>query len=315
MKKEQSSKNIIIPYLIGFVYFVYALIMFIVPRCRYNDAKNEHETMKPPNSAIIAFHFVFHIVFTALIIGIIGCFHNYFTHFKCKCFEYFTIVMFAGGCGPSLIFYILSLVFGICKTINPANVISPEKIHEYINKSSTRELMGYVYAYGGARSGRNRFPKYSGAYVFKINMTKISKDEFNEDDYPDIYGFEIKYNSKYDDLIKNYFEEGKKRTKNAFYENGYKASKYFSGIYPDFQDVNYVSKTGHYKGKYSQSARVAAVFFAVATYYDHTTSSIPYYSMSINRTLECDTSETPTIDTSYYHEKPNLEKLYNNFYK
>ena len=103
MKKEQSSKNIIIPYLIGFVYFVYALIMFIVPRCRYNDAKNEHETMKPPNSAIIAFHFVFHIVFTALIIGIIGCFHNYFTHFKCKCFEYFTIVMFAGGCGPSLI--------------------------------------------------------------------------------------------------------------------------------------------------------------------------------------------------------------------
>ena len=98
--------------------------------------------------------------------------------------------------------------------------------------------------------------------------------------------------------------------------HGYEMTGCNTGTYPSFKGMYYVSKTGHYKGQYSQSARIAAAFFGVGTYYDHTTSSIPYYSLNINRTFEYyDPSEPPLIDPSTFLDiSPNIGDFYNKIF-
>lgn len=321
--------------MISVIYLIYMVVLFAVPRKRYNNAKNEYKIVKSPSSAIIIIHFLFHIsvtvTFFSLTFFIYECVKKYDTNRMFHLLNFVLSIVFSTF---AVLFWIIGLIFGLTLTINPGKVLSPNELNKTITNTNTKHLI--TYAYGEILELQNnvsttniydiktRFnrryksttPKYSQPYIIKMNITDFQYDEFDETKYPDIYGLELNISNNFDEKIKYYINISCNEVREAMTSNGYEMTDCIIGIYPDFQGINYVSKTGKYKGKYSQSARIAAAFFGVGTYYDHTTSSIPYYSLNINRTFEYyDPSEPPLIDPSTFLDiSPNIGDFYNKIF-
>ena len=76
-KKHLSPITIIIAITVAVIYLAYMIILFAVPRKRYNDAKNDHVTIRSPHVGITVVHFLFHIfaatLFAILILMISAC--------------------------------------------------------------------------------------------------------------------------------------------------------------------------------------------------------------------------------------------------
>ena len=343
-KKHLSPITIIIAITVAVIYLAYMIILFAVPRKRYNDAKNDHVTIRSPHVGITVIHFLFHIFaatfFAILILMISACIQDVDVS-ECPTVTTFILTIVTGSC--IYLLWLLGLIFGIVFTINPGSVVPPNEVNGKIANANNTHMIFYAYGetyksqsktsstsvhdietqltrshyhHSSSRSRRRKY-KYTQPYIVKMNLTDFQYDEFNETKYPDIYGLELKANDDFDENIINYSKIGCDVARTVMEAHGYEMTGCNTGTYPSFKGMYYVSKTGHYKGKYSQSARIAAAFFGVGTYFDHTTSAIPYYSLNINRTFEYyDPSNPPSIDgETILTSSPTISEIYDDLFQ
>ena len=126
-----------------------------------------------------------------------------------------------------------------------------------------------------------------------------------------MFGYEFKFNDEKDDLSQDQILYGMYETEQVFPH----IEEYIIGFYPDVRGVNYFSTTGKLSGIYGQAARIIAGIFGFGTYYDHTTSSIPFYSSTIYRNVTFVDGKKDYNDYRSLTTKPNLKKYYDNLYK
>ena len=297
-EEEKQKRKIYIRFLIigAFVgYITLVIVMFAVPRSRYNKAKKEHEMSKKPSKTIIAFYFVNHILCLCLLISVLTR-------------SFLLIFMLAILTG---IFWILNVVFGFVYTINPGKTEYDYALNEHVKKANTTKLMGYVYAYGYVIHKRSRSYGYTKPYVFKATLSNFITKNFSIPNR-NMFGYEFNFKDTTDYNANVQISYGKTETAKVFPH----FQEHIVGFYPDIKGVNYFSKTGKLSGKYGQVARVFAGIFGFGTYYDHTTSAIPHYSSTIYRDIAGSKDINPYQDYDYFlRVKPNLKKYYDNLYK
>ena len=296
-KTEQEGykyiKYFIISAFVGYIILV--IVMFAVPRLRYNSAKKKHEVSKTPSNTIIAFYFVNHIVCLCFIVSFI--FQKKYT---------FMLALLTA------FFWVFNIVFGFLNTINPGSTKFVSALPDYVNDVNKTKLMGYVYAYGYEvrRYRRNRKTRtekvygYSIPYVFLAHGSNFTIENFEIPDR-NMFGYKFNFMNNEDTKSIDAIMDGETYIRR--YSKIPNIKKIISGYYPDIKGVNFFSTTGKLSGIYGQAARVIAGIFGFGTYYDHTTSAIPLYSSTIHRDIAYDYS--PTQEKQDFLEfEPDLEQ-------
>ena len=305
-------QSLIIPLLVFILYMIIMIIVFVVPKKWYDNGKKEHATAGTPSKTLICLFWLLEIffgIFLSLLINLI---------MECKKpselpshVKTTIIIVFNISCYGVIGTWTGNLIVGLCDTYNPANVLNSKDIVKYVNMSVEPYLMGYVYGYGKYYKTQ----RYSSPYLFKISLTDYGYEEFDETTFPDIYSFRLNYNNTFDQKIEENLEKGLEAVEKDWNKDKRKLRKLYFGVYPDFQELYYASKTGKLTGKYSQGSRVSSIVFGASTYYEYAIKALPHIEIGINRTLVC-SSEDPKFDEGgkLFDDAPNLDAYYNELY-
>lgn len=310
------NKMIFISVAVGVLLLIYTIVLFIVPRTEYLNSKKNTRTEKP-NVALIVLYFIMQFLFILTIVPLVqliltGCDEDGSGYYRSWGCLFNTILL--SVCG-SLVFvvWIVNLILSFVYTYNAGNCYSPDTIRNYINQSQNTNLMVYCYGY----YTQYRYRYYSTPLTFKVNLSNPSNIQFDDFDYPNNYAYQINYNDIKDDGAEEISQKCINELNTYYNKIGKTPKKIYTGIYPDFNEIYYVSKDRKLRGKYSQVSRIFASIFGVATVYDHYLKSIDSYSVNITRMINCtDIDQKSTGSSNFFAQgvEPNLSFYYQYLY-
>lgn len=303
--------KIIAPFAALIVFIVYAIVMYEVPKKEYNKTKDKYETIGKPKKSFVSYHFILNI-FLGLMIFILLLFVMTDGDGRAlgECFIIilpFLAIFFI----VEVVIYFVCLASGFKNIPKPSNVLLPIDIHNYINRTQSNNLMGYVY--GSSIDGKNTY--YSDPAVFKINLIDYQSNTFDEKELGNMFYVRLNTVDNKSDAINQLFRNATVAVQ-SFWENKNKQlEKIYMGVYPDFSDVYYVSKTGKFSGKYGKSSRAASIIFGLSTFYDHYVKSLPLIPINITRNIDNSESHVSFHISNYkVDQKPDLSLYYDNLY-
>lgn len=277
------NNAVIVSMAVGFVIILYSVALFLDPRLKYLSNKKKGTTDNP-DVLLIVLYFLMHFSFAMIVIGILQFVlrETVDSFSKSRKWIFGMSIKLNNVIFGNLVvlFWLFSMIYAFCCIENPT-VYTPNNIRQLIDDTNSSNLMGYCYGYRRSY----KISCYSTVYTFKLNLTNYSRTSFDDYDYPNNYAYRLNKVDKKDEHTDAIFESCVNAIKEGYRNNGKDLWKVYTGIYPEFNDVYYVSKYGKFKGKFSKVSRIFTFIFGIPTVFDHYIKSMEIFLINISRVI------------------------------